>query len=195
MIRPPTLLAAALALGLSACGAPRPDAASGPPDARPGACYARGVRPAVIETVTLQQAALDPIEIVARIPETPVLADFDQTQIGQAFTNLVKNAGEAIEGRGDGDHARRVTVSLTTSDETAVIRIADTGMGLPQDRARLFEPYVTTRDKGTGLGLPIVKKIVEEHGGTLTLTDAEPDETGHRGAEATIRLPIMEQRT
>ena len=145
------------------------------------------------ETVTLQTAALDPIELVAAIPDEPVAAEFDQTQIGQAFTNLVKNAGEAIEGRGEGDHPRRVTVTMIAQDGEATIRIADTGMGLPQDRARLFEPYVTTRDKGTGLGLPIVKKIVEEHGGALMLSDAEPDETGHKGAEATIRLPIMEQ--
>ena len=54
----------------------------------------------------------------------------------------------------------------------AVIRIMDNGIGLPPDRARLFEPYVTTREKGTGLGLPIVKKIIEEHGGTLALLDA-----------------------
>ncbi len=49
----------------------------------------------------------------------------------------------------------------------SLITISDNGIGLPEDRARLFEPYVTTRDKGTGLGLPIVKKIIEEHGGTL----------------------------
>ena len=57
-------------------------------------------------------------------------------------------------------------------------------------RARLFEPYVTTRDKGTGLGLPIVKKIIEEHGGTLALLDAPVfDGCGHPGALAEIRLP------
>jgi two-component system nitrogen regulation sensor histidine kinase NtrY len=66
----------------------------------------------------------------------------------------------------------------------AVILIEDNGVGLPEDRARLFEPYVTTRSKGTGLGLPIVKKIIEEHGGTLQLEDAEG-----RGARAVIRLP------
>jgi two-component system nitrogen regulation sensor histidine kinase NtrY len=64
------------------------------------------------------------------------------------------------------------------------VTIEDNGIGLPQDRARLFEPYVTTRAKGTGLGLPIVKKIVEEHGGTLHLEDAEG-----RGARAVLRLP------
>jgi two-component system nitrogen regulation sensor histidine kinase NtrY len=66
----------------------------------------------------------------------------------------------------------------------ARIEIEDNGVGLPEDRARLFEPYVTTRAKGTGLGLPIVKKIIEEHGGTLVLEDAEG-----RGARAVIRLP------
>ncbi|WP_374213584.1 sensor histidine kinase NtrY-like [Jannaschia sp. LMIT008] len=146
------------------------------------------------ETCTLQAAALDPVELRVDIPDDPVRAEFDHTQIGQAFTNLIKNAGEAIEGRGDGDHPKVVDVSLRVEDGFAVVRIADTGTGLPEDRARLFEPYVTTRDKGTGLGLPIVKKIVEEHGGTLSLDDAEPDETGNKGARATISLPIQEDR-
>ncbi len=70
------------------------------------------------------------------------------------------------------------------------IRIMDNGSGLPADRSRLFEPYVTTREKGTGLGLPIVKKIIEEHGGTLALQDAPPfDGNAHAGAMAVIHLP------
>jgi two-component system nitrogen regulation sensor histidine kinase NtrY len=72
----------------------------------------------------------------------------------------------------------------------STITIADNGAGLPPDRSRLFEPYVTTREKGTGLGLPIVKKIIEEHGGTLILTDAPVFEGNtHAGAMAEIRLP------
>jgi two-component system nitrogen regulation sensor histidine kinase NtrY len=72
-----------------------------------------------------------------------------------------------------------------------MITIADNGIGLPADRARLFEPYVTTRAKGTGLGLPIVRKIIEEHGGTLALEDAEPfGPDGHRGAMAVLTLPL-----
>jgi two-component system nitrogen regulation sensor histidine kinase NtrY len=79
-----------------------------------------------------------------------------------------------------------------TTEDAAEIRISDNGIGLPEDPSRLFEPYVTTREKGTGLGLPIVKKIIEEHGGTLTLEPAEPfDDSGRRGAMAVIRLPIL----
>ncbi|WP_043916926.1 sensor histidine kinase NtrY-like [Jannaschia aquimarina] len=141
------------------------------------------------EAVTLQSAALEPIGLTADIPAEPVVAEFDPTMIGQAFTNLIKNAGEAVEARDGGP--RTIHVSLKVEDDTATIRIADTGIGLPQDRSRLFEPYVTTRDKGTGLGLPIVKKIAEEHGGTLVLEDSAPDETGHRGAQAVLCLPVQ----
>ena len=74
--------------------------------------------------------------------------------------------------------------------------MADNGIGLPEDRAKLFEPYVTTRDKGTGLGLPIVKKIIEEHGGSLALEDAPPFSDGaHQGAMAVIRLPVAPAET
>ncbi|MFV0335512.1 MAG: ATP-binding protein, partial [Tropicimonas sp.] len=75
--------------------------------------------------------------------------------------------------------------------DQAVIRVADNGIGLPEDRGRLFEPYVTTREKGTGLGLPIVKKIIEEHGGSLELRDAPVfDGNQHHGALAELRLPL-----
>lgn len=149
------------------------------------------------ETVTLQRAALHPVDLCDTIPDARVMAEFDPTMMGQAFTNLIKNAGEAIESRQEklgsvGDN--RVLVEFDDTGDTHLeIRISDTGIGLPQDRARLFEPYVTTRDKGTGLGLPIVKKIIEEHGGTLELQDATPDGTGHRGATAVMRLPRIEE--
>ena len=93
----------------------------------------------------------------------------------------MKNGGEAIEsfqrkGIPEG-HEPRIEVAMKTGPAGAVITISDNGIGLPEDRARLFEPYVTTRDEGTGLGLPIVKKIIEEHGGlVLTLEDAAPFE-------------------
>ena len=89
-------------------------------------------------------------------------------------------------------HVPTIRISSTIEDDMAVLRISDNGNGLPDDRSRLFEPYVTTREKGTGLGLPIVKKIIEEHGGTLELDDAEPFAKDARpGAMAVIRLPLL----
>ncbi len=95
----------------------------------------------------------------------------DRRQLGQAMTNLVKNAVEAVEAAGAGGGA--VTVTLSDATGKVCIEVADTGVGLPIDRERLLEPYVTTRAGGTGLGLAIVKKIVEEHHGTMTLADRD----------------------
>lgn len=144
--------------------------------------------------VMLQENGQPGVRFVSALPKTPVVLEFDGTMIGQALTNLIKNAGEATEGlieRGAPEGYRPEIRVEMTADETQVkIRIMDNGTGLPPDRARLFEPYVTTREKGTGLGLPIVKKIIEEHGGTLALQDAPPfDGNAHAGAMAVIHLP------
>lgn len=150
----------------------------------------------VRDAVTLQEAGQPDVAIVSDISAEVVTADIDGTMISQALTNLIKNAGEAtetyIEKNGTGDFSPEVRVALEVQGDTAVITIQDNGIGLPQDRARLFEPYVTTRDKGTGLGLPIVKKIIEEHGGQLVLSDAETFAgASHVGACATIILPVL----
>ncbi len=146
--------------------------------------------------VTLQKAGQLGVEIEADLPAGPVAAELDETMIGQAFTNLIKNAGEAIESlRETGEmperHKAMIRVALAVRGKEAVVTVEDNGIGLPADRARLFEPYVTTREKGTGLGLPIVKKIIEEHGGTLVLEDAEMfGGTDRPGARAVVRLPL-----
>ncbi|MCB2129240.1 MAG: PAS domain-containing sensor histidine kinase [Rhodobacteraceae bacterium] len=147
------------------------------------------------DAVTLQEGSLHGAVLVAEIPQEPVLAEFDATMISQAVTNLIKNAGEATQSlaRAGAPQGYRpeVRVEMAELKDQVAIRISDNGIGLPEDRSRLFEPYVTTRDEGTGLGLPIVKKIIEEHGGAFTLTDAAPFEDGaHRGAMAEIRLPM-----
>ncbi len=143
--------------------------------------------------VMLQENGQPEVHFQKSFPSTALMVELDGTMIGQALTNLIKNAGEAIEdkqisiGR---DYKPEIRVSLSAIEGEAVISIADNGTGLPPDRARLFEPYVTTREKGTGLGLPIVKKIIEEHGGSLVLTDAPIFEgNAHAGAMAEIRLP------
>jgi two-component system nitrogen regulation sensor histidine kinase NtrY len=152
------------------------------------------------DAVLLQQSGQPDVSIELEGAEGETISDVDKTMITQALTNLIKNAGEAIEsykemGVHDG-HKPQVKVSMNDLEKRLVITIADNGIGLPEDRGRLFEPYVTTRDKGTGLGLPIVKKIIEEHGGSLSLRDAPSfDETGHRGAEAVIELPRLMRQT
>ena len=144
------------------------------------------------ESVVLQQDAIAG-GVAMDIPADPVIVDCDAGMMGQVFTNLLKNAGEAVRDRAPGGWTPSVTVEMRARPDAVTIRICDNGIGLPEDRGRLFEPYVTLKPGGTGLGLPIVKKIVEEHGGTLTLTDAAPDATGHRGALAEIRIPRERQ--
>ncbi|MFL6769900.1 MAG: ATP-binding protein [Sphingomicrobium sp.] len=125
--------------------------------------------------------------------EIPLVCD--RRQLGQALTNVVKNAVEAIEARrnrgdqhADGD---RIDLSIRREDEQLVIDILDTGVGLPQDRERLTEPYMTTRVRGTGLGLAIVKKIVEEHLGEIAFLDRTGGGTRVRIALDADRLATM----
>ena len=149
----------------------------------------------VRDAVLLQQTGQPGVKIVADLPKQTVMSEVDNTMISQALTNLIKNAGEAIESLKEkgapADLAPRIEVRLSVRDTVAEITIADNGIGLPEDRARLFEPYVTTRSEGTGLGLPIVKKIIEEHGGTLALENAPVFAGQSRfGAMAIITLPL-----
>ena len=113
----------------------------------------------------------------------------DRRLIGQALTNLLQNAADAVAMRPD---ARRIEVSLVAGEAEVAIAVADDGVGLPQqDRIRLTEPYVTHKPKGTGLGLAIVKKIMEDHGGRLVLEDrpGRADWEGS-GTVATLFLPV-----
>jgi two-component system nitrogen regulation sensor histidine kinase NtrY len=145
-------------------------------------------------SVMLQENGQPDITFRRSLLAESLVMEVDATMIGQALTNLIKNAGESIETlREKGapvGFVPEVRVGMILNESEALITIADNGTGLPLDRARLFEPYVTTRDKGTGLGLPIVKKIIEEHGGVLSLEDAPIFEgNAHIGAMAVIRLP------
>jgi two-component system nitrogen regulation sensor histidine kinase NtrY len=107
--------------------------------------------------------------------ETGIQIACDRHQVGQAMTNVLKNAVEAIEARArnaEPDYRGRIAVSMDTTADMLSVTVEDNGVGLPQDRERIVEPYVTTREKGTGLGLAIVNKIVEEHGGEMTFAGA-----------------------
>ena len=119
----------------------------------------------------------------------------DRRQLGQALTNVVKNAVEAIEtrrNRGDGSfEGDKVEVKVREAGDQIVIDVTDTGIGLPEERERLTEPYMTTRVRGTGLGLAIVKKIVEEHMGEIAFLDRAGGGTHVRIAFDAARLAAL----
>jgi two-component system nitrogen regulation sensor histidine kinase NtrY len=96
----------------------------------------------------------------------------DRRQLGQALTNVVKNAVEAVEQKfGEGESGGKVRLAVGFENGRFCIDVEDNGVGLPEERERLTEPYMTTRERGTGLGLAIVKKIIEEHFGTISFAD------------------------
>ena len=128
----------------------------------------------VRQTVFLQRNARPEIAFETELPAHPVKLALDQRQVGQALTNLLQNAVDAIHGRETAAELPpgRVVVRVNETEGRVAVVVEDNGKGLPADnRDRLTEPYVTTRSKGTGLGLAIVKKIMEDHGGELTLAD------------------------
>ena len=147
------------------------------------------------DVILLFQVSSPKISIVFNNLYDDFNVSIDETMINQAFTNLIKNAGEAIESKLNSqpdlkfDPEIRITIDQIMND--LEITIEDNGIGLPnQGRSRLFEPYVTNREKGTGLGLSIVKKIIEEHNGTLELLDASPfSKTDSFGAKMRIVFP------
>lgn len=92
----------------------------------------------------------------------------DKVQIQQVLVNLIRNAVEAMAGRPD----RRLSVSAGPAGVMVEISITDTGPGLPEQvRDRLFQPFVTTKETGMGVGLSLCNSIVEAHGGRLTASD------------------------
>ena len=123
------------------------------------------------QALFLHEVAHPAIGFVLDAPEPAPTLVCDRRQIGQALTNIVKNAVEAIGARGDGEAGGEVLMTLREEGDTILLAVADNGIGLPPERERIVEPYMTTRAKGTGLGLAIVKKIVEEHLGRVSFAD------------------------
>jgi two-component system, NtrC family, nitrogen regulation sensor histidine kinase NtrY len=140
----------------------------------------------LVETVRqvlfLMRVGNPEFSFVERLP-AKLIARFDRRLISQALTNIVKNATEAVMALPQAQRASpRVIIAVELSkNDIVTIDITDNGKGFPADnRQRLLEPYMTTRDGGTGLGLPIVAKIFEDHGGGIELLDPSPQD-GHGG--------------
>ena len=142
------------------------------------------------QAVILQEVAHPGIGYVVQ-GETSAPLVCDGQQLGRVFTNLLKNAAEAIAASLERDQTGadirapgRIILEISEAADAVIVTISDNGIGLPvESRERLTEPYITTRVRGTGLGLAIVKKIVEDHGGTLELGDAPGG-----GAQVRVRL-------
>lgn len=127
------------------------------------------------------------VELGEPLPDAVLTCD--GRMVGQALTNVLKNGAESVTARKATDPASpgRLRAWAELDGETFAYVVEDDGVGLPsRDRDRLVEPYVTTREKGTGLGLAIVKRILEEHGGELSLEDAQV----LTGARVVLKFPL-----
>jgi two-component system nitrogen regulation sensor histidine kinase NtrY len=140
------------------------------------------------QVVFMMRIAHPEIQFTDDVPQGPIVAPFDRRLLSQAVTNIVKNATEAVaavpeEERGQG----RISVVLDdTHPDYLIMAVTDNGKGFPAEgRQRLLEPYMTTREGGTGLGLPIVSKILEEHGGGMELVD----NPAGRGGQVRMWIP------
>jgi signal transduction histidine kinase len=112
------------------------------------------------------------------------LLQLDRGQMKQAFYNVIKNSLEAMKRHG----ILRIRTDL--DDTYVIVTFVDTGGGMSAENlSRVFEPYFTTKPSGTGLGLLIVRRIVREHGGELSI-----ESTQEKGLTLTIRLPYVEKR-
>jgi two-component system nitrogen regulation sensor histidine kinase NtrY len=128
------------------------------------------------QTVFAQRLAFADMRVEVEGADRPIGLVGDERLIGQALLNLIKNAAESVQARRARDGEPKdgfVLLRLRDLDFGVQFEVIDNGLGFPEkDRHRLIEPYVTTRAKGAGLGLAIVARIVEDHGGLIELDDA-----------------------
>ena len=148
-----------------------------PPQPRPTMV---DVPPLIATTAELLSGdpALRDVEIQVEGSAPPVIADPELLKI--VFQNLLVNSAQAMGGQG------RVRVLVAAADSTCHVRFVDTGPGIPMDiRDKIFVPFFTTKARGTGLGLPTAKRLVEAHGGTIGI-----DHPPEGGTTVVVTLPL-----
>ena len=121
------------------------------------------------------------VRLQIRVADDAAEAVIDKIQIQQVLLNLMRNAVEAMAG----SVRRELSITAASAGDMVEISVADTGPGLPESvRARLFQPFVTTKPAGMGVGLSVCRTIVEAHGGELRAEDAA-------GAGTVFRLTVL----
>ena len=124
------------------------------------------------------------IKIEGELPESTPLIMADRNQLKQVFFNLLKNAMEAMQPGG------MLGIRVRADDDSVFVRVADAGVGIkPEDLAKLFSPYHTTKVGGHGLGLMIVQRIMREHGGQVGIESKEGV-----GTVVTLQFPQKHRR-
>jgi signal transduction histidine kinase len=130
-----------------------------------------------------QQVLSKPIRITTVLAADLPEVEHDSDQIHQVVLNLLLNAVQAIENSGS------VTVTIGSQDDCATITVADTGRGMSEQQlSQIFRPFFTTRSAGTGLGLSLVRRIIDEHHGQIAVT-SEPG----NGSTFQVSIPFVNQ--
>jgi two-component system sensor histidine kinase AtoS len=147
--------------------------------------YARPIAPeteavaigSLINDVLASLPHTDHVRILSDVSDLAVTAD--SHLMHRVLANLILNALQAMPERGT------LTINASTCDDAVAINVRDTGLGIPEEmKDKLFSPLITGKAKGTGLGLAVVKRIVDAHGGTITFESAEG-----KGTTFTVTLP------
>jgi two-component system nitrogen regulation sensor histidine kinase NtrY len=139
------------------------------------------LRDAVAEIVEAYRGGPSaPVQVTLAAPDAEVAVSFDRRLLGRALRNLVENAVRASPA------GSTVEVTIERLDGEATIRVADQGAGVPPELlGRILEPYFSTQSGGTGLGLPIARRVAEEHGGGLSVRNRPSG-----GFEVAITIPL-----
>ena len=117
--------------------------------------------------------------VVVNLPENDVSLQCDSRKIEGVLSNLLNNAVAAVDGQGE------IDITFSNDSEFVIIQVKDSGPGIPEENLeKIFEPMFTTKNTGTGLGLVICKSIVEQHGGTISVSN--------KPTTFTIKLPLKD---
>jgi len=115
--------------------------------------------------------------VIINLPENDISVNCDARKVEGVLSNMLNNAVHALDGQGE------INVTVSTDSDFVIIQVQDSGSGIPQENLeKIFEPMFTTKKTGTGLGLVICKSIIEQHGGSISVSN--------KPTTFTIKLPM-----